>query len=147
MLKNYRDRKRISKVQEEISEIKLLCLKKKKNITMTSRIEQEKFYTTRIQRDCLELLEINHWTSFLNKCSGNNEKSFMEFAASFDGEKTIVGNCTIRPSKNIMAQIIALPQEGERYFKTKKWKDKSWELFICRYRVLKINWKKVICKS
>jgi hypothetical protein len=66
----------------------------------------------------------------------------LEFAQSFDGERATVGNLTIRITKDSLAFVTGLPRIGERYFKTKHFKDKSWVPFISRSRVAAINWKK-----
>jgi hypothetical protein len=34
-----------------------------------------------------------------------------------------------------------LPQEGERYFKRKQFKERYWMLFLCRSRATTMNWK------
>lgn len=53
----------------------------------------------------------------------------MYFSSSFYGDMALVGNLTIKLSKDIMAQVTGLPQQGERYFKTKQCQDKSWTHF------------------
>jgi hypothetical protein len=40
-----------------------------------------------------------------------------------------------------------LPQEGEIYFKRKKFKEKSWMSFLCRSRETTVNWKSGIPRS
>ena len=47
------------------------------------------------------------------------EKVSWEFSCSFDGERATIGNFTFRLSEDILAQTIGLPQQGERFFKTK----------------------------
>ena len=75
------------------------------------------------------------------------EKVGLEFACSFDGERDIMGNLTNKLSEDVIEQITGLPQQGERYFKTKQCKDKSWTPFISRSRAASVDWKKGIPRS
>jgi hypothetical protein len=92
-------------------------------------------------------LEQKQWIGFLEKFVGSCEEVALEFSHSFDGERATVGNITIRISEDSIAHVIGLPQIGERYFKTKHFKDKSWAPFISSLRVAAINWKKGIPRS
>lgn len=76
---------------------------------MVSRIETEQFDITTVHQGCLDILETNHWTSFLTNFCGHNEKACPEFATSFDGEKVVMENLIIKLSEYIMAQVIGLP--------------------------------------
>jgi hypothetical protein len=75
------------------------------------------------------------------------KKVALEFACSFNGERATVGNITIRIFEDVIVQITRLPQTGERYFKTKYFKDKSWAPFVSRSRIVAVNWKKGIPRS
>ena len=61
--------------------------------------------------------------------------------------RATVGNITIRISEDVIAQITGLPQIGERYFKTKHFKDKSWATFVSKSMIVEVNWKKGIPRS
>jgi hypothetical protein len=114
---------------------------------MVSRYEPKKFDPLEIHKDCIQILEQNQWISFFEKFDGYYEEVALEFAHSFDGERATIGNLTIRISEDIIAQVTGLPQTGERYFKTKYFKDKSWASFVSRSRVATVNWKKGIPRS
>jgi hypothetical protein len=92
-------------------------------------------------------LEQKQWIGFFEKFDRSCEEVSLEFAHSFDGERATVGNLTIRITKDSIAHVTGLPQIGERYFKTKHFKDKSWAPFISRSRVAAVNWKKGIPRS
>ena len=106
---------------------------------MVSRYEIEKLDTSEIHKDCIQILEQKQWIVFFEKFDGSCEEVALEFAHSFDGERDTVGNLTIRISEDIIAHVTGLPQIGERYFKTKHFKDKSWASFISRSRVAAVN--------
>jgi hypothetical protein len=114
---------------------------------MVSRYELGKLVTSEIHRDCIQISEQKQWIGFFEKFDGSFEKVSLEFAHSFDGERATIGNLTIRISEDIIAQVTGLLQIGERYFKTKHFKDKSWASFISISRVAAVNWKKGIPKS
>jgi hypothetical protein len=92
-------------------------------------------------------LEQKKYIGFFEKFDGFCEGVALEFAHSFDGERATVGNLTIRITEDSIALVTGLPQIGERYFKTKHFKDKSWVPFISRSRVVAVNWKKGIPRS
>ena len=114
---------------------------------MGSRIEPEKFNSFVIHEKCLEIFEKKQWVPFFDKFDGCNEKASWEFAHSFDGERATIGNFTFRLSKDILAQIIVLPQQGERFFKTKQFEEKAWVPFLCRSRAGSMKWKKGVPRS
>jgi hypothetical protein len=114
---------------------------------MVSRYEPGKFVVSEIHKDCMKILEQKQWLSFFEKFEGFCEGIALDFAYSFDGEKATVGNFTLRVTEDSLALIIGLPQTGEKYFKTKHFKDKSWVPFISRSRVASVNWKKGIPRS
>ena len=114
---------------------------------MVSRYEPEKFDPSEIHKDYIQILEQNQWISFFEKFDGYCEKVALEFAYSFNGDMTTIDNITIRISENVIAQITGLPQTRERYFKTKHFKDKSWEPFVSRSRIAAVNWIKGIPRS
>jgi hypothetical protein len=76
---------------------------------------------------------------FFEKFEGFCEGIALDFACSFDGEKAIVGNLSLRVTEESLALISGLPQTGEKYFKTKHFKDKSWVPFISRSRAASVN--------
>jgi hypothetical protein len=114
---------------------------------MVSRYEPRKFEVTEIHKDCLQILEQKQWLNFLGKFEGFCEAVALDFAYSFDGQKATIGNFTLRVNEDSLALVIGLPQTGEKYFKTKHFKDKSWVPFISRSRVSSVNWKKGIPRS
>ena len=114
---------------------------------MTSRLEPEKFNPTDIHEKCMEIFEKKQWVNFFEKFDGHNDNVSLAFAESFDGERSIVGNLNFRLSEDILAQIIGLPQQGERLFKTKQFKEKAWITFLCKSRAGSVNWKKGIPRS
>jgi hypothetical protein len=114
---------------------------------MVSRYEPSKFEVSEIHKDCLQILEQKQWLNFLGKFEGFCEAVALDFAYSFDGQKATVGNFTLKVTEDSLALIIGLPQTGEKYFKTKHFKDKSWVPFISRSRVSSVNWKKGIPRS
>jgi hypothetical protein len=114
---------------------------------MVSRYEPGRLVASEIHRDCMQILEQKQWLSFFEKFDGFCEEIALEFAQSFDGERATVGNLTIRITGDSLAFFTGLPHIGERYFKTKHFKDKSWVPFISRSRVAVVNWKKGIARS
>ena len=114
---------------------------------MGSRIEPEKFNFSAIHEKCLEIFETKQWVPFFDKFDGCNEKASWEFAHSFDGERATIGNFTFMLSEYILAQIIGLPQQGERFFKTKQFEEKAWVPFLCRSRAGSVKWKKGVPRS
>ena len=114
---------------------------------MSSRLEPEKFNPTDIHENCMEIFEKKQWVTFFEKFDGHNNHVSLAFAETFDGERVIVGNLNFRLSEDILAQIIGLPQQGERFFKTKQFKEKAWIPFLCRSRAGSVNWKKGIPRS
>ena len=64
------------------------------------------------------------WINFFEKFNGHNEQASLAFAETFNGERARVGNLQIRLSEDILAQVTGLPQQGERFFKTKQFKEK-----------------------
>ena len=84
---------------------------------MTSRLEPETFNPTDIHERCMEIFEKKQWVTFFEKFDGHNDNVILAFAESFDGERATVGNLNFRLSEDILAQIIGLPQQGERFFK------------------------------
>ena len=91
---------------------------------MSSRLEPKKFNPTDIHENCMDIFEKKQWVTFFEKFDGYNEQVSLDFAETFDGEGVIVGNLHFRLSEDILAQIIGLPQQGERFFKTKQFKEK-----------------------
>ena len=114
---------------------------------MVSRLEPEKFDSTIIHEKCMENFEKKQWVIFFEKFDGHNDNVSLAFADSFDGERATVGNLNFRLSEDILAQIVGLPQQGERFFKTKQFKEKAWIPFLCRSREGAVNWKKGIPRS
>jgi hypothetical protein len=114
---------------------------------MVSRYEPGRFVASEIHKDCMQILEQKQWLSFFEKFEGFCEGIALDFAYSFDGEKATVGNFILRITEDSLAVVTGLPQIGERYFKTKHFKDKSWVPFISRSRVASVNWKKGIPRS
>ena len=92
---------------------------------MSSRLEPSKFTPTDIHESCMEIFENKQWVTFFEKFDGNNEHVSLAFTETFDGEKVVVGNLHFRLSEDILAQITGLPQQGERFFKTKQFKEKA----------------------
>jgi hypothetical protein len=115
--------------------------------SMVSRYELGRLVASEIHRDYIQILEKKQWIGFLEKFDGFCEGVSLEFAHSFDGEIATIGNLTIRLTEDSIAHVTGLPQIGERYFKTKHCKDKSWVPFISRSRVAVVNWKKGIPRS
>ena len=109
---------------------------------MSSRLEPEKFNPTDIHENCMEIFEKKQWVTFFEKFDGHNEHVSLAFAKTFNGEGVIVGNLHFRLSEDILAQIIGLPQQGERFFKTKQFKEKAWIPFLCSSRARSVNWNK-----
>ena len=95
----------------------------------------------------MEIFEKKQWIPLFEKFDGYNEKVSLEFSYSFDRERDTVSNFTFILSEDIMAQIIGLPQQGERFFKTKQFEEKAWTPFLCRSRAGLVKWKKGIPRS
>ena len=114
---------------------------------MSARLEPVKFNSTDIHDSFLEIFENKQWVTFFEKFNGHNEQASLAFAETFDGERVIVGNLHFRLSEDILAQVTSLPQQGERFFKTKQFKEKAWMSFLCRSRAGSVNWKKGIPRS
>ena len=86
---------------------------------MSARLEPATFNPNDIHEICLEIFENKQWINFFEKFNGHNEQASLVFAETFDGERVRVGNFQFRLSEDILAQVIGLPQQGERFFKTK----------------------------
>ena len=114
---------------------------------MVSRYEPGGLVVSEIHRDCIPILEQKQWIGFFEIFDGFCEGVALEFAHSFDGKRATIGNLTIRITEDSIAHVTGLPQIGERYSKTKHFKDKSWAPFISRSRVESVNWKKGIPRS
>ena len=114
---------------------------------MGSRIDPKKFNSSLIHEKCLEIFEKKQWVPFFEKFDGYNEKASWEFAHSFDGERATIGKFTFRLSEYILAQMIGLPQQGERFFKIKQFEEKAWVPFLCRSRESSVKWKKGVPRS
>ena len=95
----------------------------------------------------LEIFERKQWIPFFEKFDGYNENVSLEFSYSFDGERATIGNFTFRLFEVILAQTIGLPQQGERFFKTKQFEEKAWVPFLCRSREGLVKWKKGVPRS
>jgi hypothetical protein len=96
---------------------------------------------------CVKILREKQWLPFLEKFNGNNEEVTKQFAVSFNGEKALIGNHSFRISEDTIAQSITISPEGEKYFKTKQFKEKSWTQFMSRSRVSSVNWKNGVPRS
>ena len=114
---------------------------------MTARLEPKEFNSADLHEKCLEIFENKQWISFFEKFNGHHEQVSMAFAETFNGEIARVGNLQIRLSEDVLAQVTGLPQQGERFFKTKQFKEKVWIPFLCRSRAGSVNWKKGIPRS
>ena len=109
---------------------------------MVSRIEPGKFDPSTIHERCLEIFQKKLWIPFFETFDGYNEKVSLEFSYSFDGERVTLGNFTFRLYEDILAQIIGLPQQVERFIKTKQFEEKAWIPFLCRSRAGSVNGRK-----
>jgi len=114
---------------------------------MTNRVEPSIFDSSQYHEDCIEILRETQWLPFLEKFHGSNEEVTKQFAFTFNGEKALIGNFSFRISEDTIAQAIGISPEGEKYFKTKQFKEKSWTQFMSRSRVSSINWKKGVPRS
>ena len=114
---------------------------------MTNRVEPEKFDSSQYHEDYVMILREKHWLSFLEKFNGNNEEVTKQFAFSFNGEKALTGNFSFRILEDTIAQTLGISPEGEKYLKTKQFKEKSWTQLMSRSRVSSVNWKKGVPRS
>jgi len=114
---------------------------------MTNRVEPSIFDSSQYHEDCIEILRETQWLPFLEKFHGSNEEITKQFAFTFNGEKALIGNFSFRISEDTIAQAIGISPEGEKYFKTKQFKEKSWTQFMSRSRVSSVNWKKGVPRS
>lgn len=105
------------------------------------------FDSSQYHEDCISILKEIQWLPFLEKFHGSNEEVTKQFAFTFNGEKSLIGNFSFRVSEDTIAQSIWISPEGEKYFKTKQFKEKSWTQFMSRSRVSSVNWKKGIPRS
>ena len=53
-----------------------------------------------------------------------------QFAETFDGNKSQIGNLTLFITEEFISQVTGLPQIGEKWFKKQHIDDKSWTLYI-----------------
>lgn len=114
---------------------------------MANRAEPLQFDPSRYHKDCVDILRAKCWLSFLEKHSGHNKQTAKEFVSSFNGERAVVGNLSFRVSEDTIAQAIGIILEGEKYFKTKQFKEKRWAPFISRSRLSAVHWKSGILRS
>jgi len=105
------------------------------------------FDSSQYHEDCISILREIQWLPFLEKFHGSNEEVTKQFAFTFNGEKALIGNFSFRVSEDTIAQSIGISPEGEKYFKTKQFKEKSWTQFMSRSRVSSVNWKKGVPRS
>jgi len=105
------------------------------------------FDSSQYHEDCIEILREIQWLPFLEKFHGSNEEVTKQFSFTFNGEKALIGNFSFRVSEDTIAQAIGISPEGEKYFKTKQFKEKSWTQFMSRSRVSSVNWKKGVPRS
>jgi len=102
---------------------------------MANQTEPQQFDPTEYHKDCIHIFREKQSLTFLEKFNGHNELAAREFSCSFNGERAIVGNLSFRVSEDTIAQVIGISLEGENYFKTKQFKEKTWTHFISRTRV------------
>jgi len=114
---------------------------------MTNRVEPSIFDSSQYHDDCISILKEKQWLPFLEKFCGSNEEVTKQFAFTFNGEKDLIGNFSFRVSEDTIAQSLGINPEGEKYFKTKQFKEKSWTQFMSRLRVSSVNWKKRVPRS
>ena len=114
---------------------------------MTSRVEPKTFDSSQYHEDCISILRDIQWLPFLEKFRGSNEEVAKQFAFTFNGEKALIGTFSFRVSEDTIAQATGVSPEGEKYFKTKQFKEKSWTQFMSRSRVSAVNWKKGVPRS
>lgn len=114
---------------------------------MENRIELEQFDPSKFHKDYIDIFREKQWLTFLENFNGHNELTAREFASSFTGERAIVGNLSFRVSEDTISQAIGISPEGEKYFKTKQFKEKTWTHFIPRTRVSSVDWKSGIPRS
>lgn len=114
---------------------------------MTSRVEPKIFDSSQYHEDCISIPRDIQWLPFLEKFKGSNEEVAKQFAFTFNGEKALIGTFSFRVSEDTIAQATGVSPEGEKYFKTKQFKEKSWIQFMSRSRVSAVNWKKGVPRS
>jgi len=114
---------------------------------MTNIVEPNTFDSSQYHDDCIEILREKQWLLFLEKFNGSNEEVTKQFAFTFNGEKALIGNFSFRVLEDTIAQSLGISPEGEKYFKTKQFKEKSWTQFMSRSRVSSVNWKKGVPRS
>jgi hypothetical protein len=76
------------------------------------------------------ILERVGWREFLENFTSHNEKITMAFFHSVDGECREVGKLNLHLPENYLAQILNLPQTGEKWVKNKALKVKSLTPFL-----------------
>lgn len=114
---------------------------------MKNRVEPSVFNSSQYHEDCISILREIQWLPFLEKFHGSNEEVTKQFAFTFNGEKALIGNFSFKVSEDTIAQAIGISPEGEKHFKTKQFKEKSWTQFMSRSRVSSVNWKKGVPRS
>ena len=97
---------------------------------MKNRVEPSVFDSSQYHEDCISILREIQWLPFLEKFHGSNEEVAKKFAFTFNGEKALIDNFSFRVSEDTIAQAIGISLEGEKYFKTKQFKEKSWTQFM-----------------
>jgi len=114
---------------------------------MANKIELERFDPSNFHKDCIDIFRAKQWLTFLEKFNGHNELTTRNFASSFIGKKAIVGNLSFRVSEDTISQAIDISPKGDKYFKTKQFKEKTWAQFISRTRESLVDWKLGIHRS
>jgi len=114
---------------------------------MTNMLEPSTFDSSQYYDDCIAILKEKQWLPFLEKFRGSNEEVTKQFAFTFNGEKALIDNFSFRVSEDTIAQSLGINPKGEKYFKTKQFKEKSWTQFMSRSRVSFVNRKKGVPRS
>jgi len=99
---------------------------------MTNRVQPSTFDSSQYHDDCIAILREKQWLPFLEKFNGSNEEVTKQFSFTFNGEKALIGNFSFRILKDTIAQSLGISLDGEKYFKTKQFKEKSWTQFMSR---------------
>ena len=91
---------------------------------MANRVEPRTFDSSQYHNDCIAILKEKQWLPFLERFNGSNEEVTKQFAFTFNGEKALIGNFSFRVPEDTIAQSLGISPEGEKYFKTKQFKEK-----------------------
>ena len=70
------------------------------------------------------------WLQFIQKFRGYNKEVTKTFSRSFNGVEVEVGDLKFSVTETFIAVAMELPQEGEWWFKNKRFDERAWRVIL-----------------